>query len=340
VGIVNRKPDTYVDDLSFELSMLALGLAKDKLPAGRANELLRDAKNELEKARDILLADFRPGLRSALARCYMACGDYHHAAAEYKILAYSAGDQLAWAGLGLTELRSNIWARVATALDLAQDDNELRTFLNDWIQMYPQELGPRECLAKLEARRGNYKAAFHHLTEEQAINPAHHQDWKATLLVALGTSAENNDRVAAIVRDSIAKNPELRTIMEGIIEDYWPAIHRLADPAKQSFSIATRLLFDKTIGETAWIHAGFAASKAVELQLRSSVFHPYANTVRRTSTMPRRSDPGGRTEMGIVHGALRVLSDQNGFAESYDVTVARRGSGSKYCIGKHIGMHH
>jgi hypothetical protein len=293
VGIVNRKPNADLDDLNFELSMLALGLAKEyKLPAGRPDELLRDAKNELEKARDAQ-PDFRPGLRSALARCYMARGDHRYAANEYKILASTAVDQLAWASLASTNLRPTIWARVVTALELAHDDHELRDFLNHWIKTHPQELGPREHLAKLEARHGNYKAAFDHLAEEQAINPAHDQDWKATLLVALGTRADNNDRVAAIAEESIKKNPELWAIVQGIIEDYWPTIQRLADPAKQSFSIATRLLFDKTIGETAWIHAGFAASKAVELQLRSSVFDPYANTIRRTSTVPRRSEPEG-----------------------------------------------
>jgi hypothetical protein len=226
----------------------------------------------------------------------LARGDYQHAANEYKILASAGVDQLAWAGLASTNLRPTIWARVVTALELAHDDHELRNFLNHWIGAHPQELGPREHLAQLEARHGNYKAAFDHLAEEQAINPAHDQDWKATLLVALGTRADNNDRVAAIVQESIEKNPELWAIVQGIIEDYWPAIQRLADPAKQSFNIATRLLFDKTIGETAWVHAGFAASKAVELQLRSSVFDPYANTIRRTSNMPRRPEPGGRPE--------------------------------------------
>jgi tetratricopeptide (TPR) repeat protein len=206
VLIVNRTPESYLEDLTFELSMLTLGFAKHfSLPKGRSEELMRDAKNELEKARD-MLPEFRPGLRSALARCYMARGEYRQAAAEYKALADVSLDQMAWTGLKMPELRSTVWARVAAALELAQDDSELRRFLEHWISLRPEELGPREHLAKLEARCGNYEAAFRYLSEANSMNPAHDQDWKATLLVELGTRAANEERVAEIVRGNIQRN--------------------------------------------------------------------------------------------------------------------------------------
>ena len=135
VPVVDRSPEldpeSHLKDLMFELSTLSLGLAESlSPPTGRSDELLRDAKNELEKARDTQPPELRPGLRSALAKCYMARGDYRQAAAEYKLLADAFLDQLAWTGLpDMSKLQSRIWARVAAALDLAQEDSELRVFL-------------------------------------------------------------------------------------------------------------------------------------------------------------------------------------------------------------------
>jgi tetratricopeptide (TPR) repeat protein len=314
ISIVNRrpklylrKPQSFLKDVAFEITLLGLGLVEHfSLPTGRPDELLRDAKNELEKARDTL-PEFRPGLRCALARCYMARGEYRWAADEYRVLGDVLFDQMAWTGmyeqqkpLGTEHVkppisRSQIWARVATALELADDDPSLQKFLEHWISLEPDQLGPRERLAKLEARRGNYEAAFRYLSEEHSMNPAHDQDWKATLLVQLGARAHNEERVAEIVRESIEKTPEVRVIMEGIVEDYWPTFRLLTPEAKGSFRVATRLLFDSTIGEHAWDAAATQAGKSVELELRASLFEPFRDWAKRTAPMTSHANvPGTR----------------------------------------------
>ena len=301
VLIVDRKPESYLEDWNFEISTLGLGIdERFSLPKGRSDEFLRDAKNELEKARD-RLTEFRPGLRSALARCYMARGEYRQAASEYKELADVWLDQIAWTGRQMPDLlRPQVRARVAAALDLAQDDSELRRFLEHWIRLKPDELGPREHLAKLEAKCGNYEAAFRYLSEAHSINPAHDQDWKATLLVELGTRAGGEERVVEIVRKNIERNPELRVIMEGIVGDYWTTFLLLTPEAKDSFRVATRLLFDSTIGESAWIHAAMAAGKSVELQLRTTVFESFAVVARPTAAPPDHANAQGTRRDPLV----------------------------------------
>jgi hypothetical protein len=83
--------------------------------------------------------------------------------------------------------------------------------------------------------------------------------------------------------------------MEGIVEDYWPTFRLLTPEAKDSFRVATRLLFDSTIGDYAWINAAMAAGRSVELQLRATVFEPFADAARRTAApLIRANAPGAR----------------------------------------------
>jgi hypothetical protein len=85
--------------------------------------------------------------------------------------------------------------------------------------------------------------------------------------------------------------------MEGVVENYWPTYRLLTPEAKDSFRVATRLLFDSTIGEYAWTNAAMAAGRSVELQLRSTVFEPFADAARKaTSSTVRASAPGARPE--------------------------------------------
>jgi tetratricopeptide (TPR) repeat protein len=289
VSIVERSPDSLIADLTFEFSNIGLGLvgtgdtfvdpSKFGLPSGRPQELLLDARNELEKARD-QIQEFRPGLRCALARCYMGLGVYRQAASEYMLLADSAAGQLAWTGFQLPGLVARFRASAAVALALAGEDAKLRQFLKQWIEAESGEPGPRESLAQLEARCGNYELAFQELSAANAINPAHDQDWKSTLLVELGTRAAKNERVAEIVRDSIAKSPELTAFMEGLVEDHWPAFRFLNPDARASFSTATRLLFDPAFFEIGAAPAAMQAGKSLELQLRAAVFAPFADYAR------------------------------------------------------------
>jgi hypothetical protein len=143
-------------------------------------------------------------------------------------------------------------------------------------------------MSRFEARCGNYEKAFRYLSEEHSMDPTHDQDWKATLLVELGTRVENEGRVAAIVRRNIERNPDLRVIMEGIVGDYWPTFRLLTPEARDSFRVATRLLFDSTIGEYGLINAAMAAGRSVELQLRAAVFEPFAENARRTGAARMR----------------------------------------------------
>jgi tetratricopeptide (TPR) repeat protein len=130
--------------ISYELTleMPMIGVRYDKsfeLPPGRSIELLRDAKNELEKARDAD-ATFRPWLSCALARCCMALGEYPQAAAQYRLLVDVAPLHLAWLGLPAADLRSIAKSRLAEALELGGADAELEAFLKSWIKEDPERL--------------------------------------------------------------------------------------------------------------------------------------------------------------------------------------------------------
>jgi hypothetical protein len=128
------------------------------------------------------------------------------------------------------------------------------------------------------------------------MNPAHDHDWKATLLVELGTRADSAGRMAEIVRKGVEKRPELRSFAEGLVGEYWPAFRALVPEARDSFAQATLLLFDSSFGEGAWILAGMAAGRAVEVELRASVFEPFASAARRTRPLPRSAAAGGPAE--------------------------------------------
>lgn len=279
------------DKLNRDGTVGGLGWAEDfKLPPGRPEEFLRDAKNELEKARDIGPA-FRMELRSALARCYMARGEYGAAAAEYRIVAKEAETHQIFR---VPELQVRLRLRVADALNLAQDDSGLRSFLNNWIKQQPEDPIPREHLARLEAKQGNWQVAFQHLSEANALNPAVDKDWKATLLVELGTRALSEDQIAEIVRKSLERHPEVKTIIDGMLEHYWPNIRFLSAEVRDSFQSATLLLFESSMKEHAFAHAVMILGRTLERQLRSVVFDKFAKSANASATV--RTSGGAKAE--------------------------------------------
>jgi hypothetical protein len=64
--------------------------------------------------------------------------------------------------------------------------------------------------------------------------------------------------------------------MESILLDYWPAFGLLSADARDKFAAATRFLFDPLLAGYASDGAAMLAGKAVELQLRASVFDGFA----------------------------------------------------------------
>jgi hypothetical protein len=274
-----RHPDLLSYELNLVMPMIRLGYEKSfDLPPGRSIELLRDAKNELENARDAD-AEFRPWLSCALARCYMALGEYPQAAMQYRLLVDVVPLHLTLSGVPLADVKYIAKSRLVEALELGGDGAELESFLNSWIKDDPDQLGPREHLAKLNAKRLDYKAAFLNLSEEIPRNPAYDQDWKASLLLAaLGTRAQDEERLAEIAQ-KMAGQREYR-FMESILLDYWPTFGLLSSDARNNFSAATRLLFDSSLPGSASDGAAMLAGKAVELQLRASVFDGFANWAR------------------------------------------------------------
>ena len=64
--------------------------------------------------------------------------------------------------------------------------------------------------------------------------------------------------------------------------------------------MATRLLFDSTIGESAWIPAAMVAGKSVELQLRTTVFESFAVVARPTAAPPDHANAQGTRRDPLV----------------------------------------
>jgi hypothetical protein len=142
------------------------------------------------------------------------------------------------------------------------------------------------------------------------VSIMHDEGWKATFLVALGTRAANEEHIAKILCENMERQPELRTIMDGILENYWPTFSRLASDAKNSFRLATRLLFDTGIGEAAWVHAGIAAGKSSKSNCAPRCSYHLQTT--RTARSSRQSAPPRLTpglEAGpefLLHHGFRV----------------------------------
>ncbi len=116
------------------------------------------------------------------------------------------------------------------------------------------------------------------LSEDNALNPARNEDWKATLLVQLGTRAASVDQVIQKVMDGRPENQ----FLESVLREYWPSFGRLSEGARKLFQSATWLMFNLAMAEYVRDPAAMAAGKALELQLKAVVFDPFAEWARRS----------------------------------------------------------
>jgi tetratricopeptide (TPR) repeat protein len=242
----------------------------------------------------------------ALAWCYMARAaarndpdDARRGARIYVGLARrlgSASDEsvLADSACVMNPLQEALFRSAIEGFTRAKFFQEALEAARELHRKCPDIMGTWESMARAYAGLGNYQEAYEALAEEFRHNHAYDDDWKATLMIELGSRARPVERIVAAV---LSARPGSTRLAEGVLAQHWPTFRSLSNDAKRAWTMGTVLINDPEIRdrlEQPWIPATVEYGKALEIELRSHVFEPFRERFRSTaSEAPWRDDKSG-----------------------------------------------
>src|SRR5262249_1334915 len=135
-------------------------------------------------------------------------------------------------------------------------------------------------------------SAFESLSHEITENPEKYEhDWKATLLIELGSRAGSAD---AIVNAVLSTRTAARGLAERLLGRLWPTLSNVNAAGRDRLVAASILSSEPTViesvGPAAFSHAAMAVGQALENELRERVFLPFRDVVRWESDGPRPTE--------------------------------------------------
>ena len=217
--------------------------------------------------------------------------------------------------------REQILSASSLCFRLAGDLEEAKRIISTWLKEYPKTPGVAERLAEIEAKRGDYQAAYEAMAKEIATNPRYEHDWKARLLTELATRPTNSVAASDQLASFLEKDDRYRDLGEAVTTHHWPTFSQLGDVAKSNWLAGLLLLHDTELRtqlrESAWWSAARSFGTATEMELRDRVFDRFATDCREESMkwpVPGRPESKGDllarfTETGHPKPTLGLMVD-------------------------------
>ena len=259
--------------------------------------------------------DFHHGLLSpadhaALAWSYLAKGHEQQESAYFTLAARAYRDLLErpipvpgssdqeHAKAVQQGVRQLLLSASARCFQFTDDLEEAKRLVLVWLNEYPTTPGVAERLAEIEAKKGDYQAAFEALSKEIGTNPRYEHDWKATLLIELGTRPTNSVTVSDRFASIIGKDDRYRALGEAVTTHHWPTFSQLSDEAKSHWLAGLLLLHEADyrtqLRDSVWHNATYSFGMALEKELRGRIFDKFATDTQSAAAQwntPERS-PG------------------------------------------------
>jgi len=317
------EPGISVRALSLYLTAVQLeGSAKEAQDA----DVVRDASNELAKGL-AKKSGVSPAYRSMLARCYIAIGEFHSAAVEYRKL-LSAGP---WPDGELADpFHYLTLLALATALERDGATEEAMETIQKTIGLFPNRSGLCAKLARLQARKADYVAAVDSLLRECETDPTFGKDYRVEMLIALASVTGDSEKAVVEFENKLKayaqSRPELSGLAAAILREHWPAFSQLSPDAQRDWIEATKMLHGQGDGVSLSGPAAFSFVLALENELRRLIFEPFRTEVGdecRRSTEKPPSAPlwyqhfrgylqgGDKISLGDILCALRGTQSSN-----------------------------
>lgn len=240
---------------------------------------LHDAANDLQKAL-LQLPGLPPLYHFMAARSLFGKQDFSGAAKHYE---YWLENKVPWLraewdeALDLTHLTFRC---LATAHQRAGDVDNAKRVSDKWIRHKPRIREPYEFLARLHKESGNHLAAAETYRRFQDANPEVPEDDKTATILALAPLASPLERVAA----TLESDPRCLRFVIGVISEYWPALRSLSEESQKDWVKGVLAAHDDSrfgvLGTSRYDFAIDSMGKALERELKTRVFEPFASAAR------------------------------------------------------------
>jgi len=235
--------------------------------------LLLDAASDLEKALTLdpeLVRIYNP----VLARCWFFAG--HPEVAEKF---YQAA--LSIYGKASPEFKRWIYESLGLIYEASNQTDKLIQTLERFANDFPAEKGLHLRIAEYRARRGDFEGVPESLRRELDVNPEADRDWKISALVALGDIRDVSARLVSMLKE----RPDTWHLAATLIEEYWPALSRLTDGAREEWIAGTILWHERRDdpSHAVWRRKAIHSyANAVELELSARLFTRFREHVMAT----------------------------------------------------------
>jgi len=284
---------------------------------------VHDAANELAKglAKEPKLP---PVYKAMLARCHLAMGDFHNAAAQWKKL-HAAGP---WPAGELGETLDYLaLLNLATAQERDGATDEAIGTVRSLIERSPQTRGLHARLVRLHWKKGDcdYAAIEDSLRRECEADPAFGKDYRVEMLIALASVTGDSEKAVVEFENKLKayaqSRPDMAELGAAILRQHWATFSQLSPEAQQDWVEANKMLYGQSDRVALSGPAAFSFVLALEAELRRLIFEPFrkeAGDEYRRSQERARSTPdrhrhfhdylaaGRKMSLGDVFCALRA----------------------------------
>jgi tetratricopeptide (TPR) repeat protein len=271
------KPVVLSDQLSpLTAFLFAFGTSLDNVSQDEnlRKDAISEAERELRKALN-LDASLSLIYRVMLAKCYFANEDFEDAAKQYN-LALKGGQPF-----GIPTLCKTLYESLSACYVNAGHREKGIKCLEECARVLPKAKGIFPKIAELQARGGDYKAAFESAQQENDRDSQFAEDWKYSAILALGGALHEVESREAIVERKLRLDPKAFEALTSVIQEYWPLFEKLEEQTKKEYLFGSFLLHSSPELEAGlrmqWATAAF--SKAVELEMKANVFSKFREYV-------------------------------------------------------------
>jgi tetratricopeptide (TPR) repeat protein len=314
--ILNASP---LDDIPvLQAYRTALVRAPEEILSGTldksAREMLRDARNDFEKALQ-KRSDLDPSYYAMLGTCYFALGDYAQAADAYsrvldsetalrvpdadmlrdllRTLAPEPGeDRLELLKRTLArdpykvfrDFKPDLLRALAKSHALAGESARAEAVYRQWEQEYEKDQRAYRDHVELLRQQTKYVEAYEPFRKGVDLKLETEQEPAEKLARALGEIAVEQLDLDRFALQALENHPEVERLLDQVLLDLWHTYSKMGDKTRKIWRLATVLTnylpsYQPTIERELRQIGAATFAKAVEIELRQRVFEGFRNDI-------------------------------------------------------------
>lgn len=242
--------------------------------------------------------------------------------------------------------KPDLFLVLAESYALAEKLAEAEAVYGQWAREYPNDPRVYKHLADLLAQEAKYKEAYEALREEVDLKPEVEQEPAYRVALALGPIAAERLDLDRLSRQILGNQPEIKKLLGLLFLDLWPTYGTMGSQAREAWLDAACLTYylpSLVPASTAQLTQTGAEkfAKAVEIELRQSVFDSFRNETSKNVTLRAIA---GQSRTDQIAGPLARFLVGNGKLAlgqmKFILTQAKEGKSELFmCFGEWTNQH-